>query len=138
MEKHIEVTEGAGERFYLDFHSKGKVVMLNLLKFKDTADYTEIEALAPEKSITGKEAYQLYMDRVLPELDKAGSKVLFYGNSQHFLIGPEHEKWDAVMLVEHQSAEDFIGFAQNEAYLKNVGHRTAALEDSRLMPILEK
>ncbi|MDN5217276.1 DUF1330 domain-containing protein [Fulvivirgaceae bacterium BMA12] len=137
MEKHLSATPESGKRFYQDFHDKGKVVMLNLLKFKSKADYRNFESLKPDHEITGEEAYELYMDKTLPELTKAGSRVLFYGNSKSFLIGPEFENWDAVLLVEHESVAKFIAFAQNEDYLKNAGHRTAALEDSRLLPISE-
>lgn len=136
-EKHLEARPESGQRFYHDFHEKGEVVMLNLLKFRSTADYTNLELLKPEKEITGEEAYQLYMDHTLPELKKAGSKILFYGNAKNFLIGPDLEKWDAVLLVEHQSAVKFIEFAQNKDFLKNEGHRTAALIDSRLLPLTE-
>ena len=135
MDKYIEVTPEAGKEFYQNFHNKGKIVMLNLLKYRLKADYSNLENLKPSNEITGKEAYELYMKHTLPTLDKAGSKMLFFGDSAGFLIGPENEKWDAVLLVEHQSVEKFIEFAQNQDYLKTAGHRTAALEDSRLLPI---
>ncbi len=137
MSKFIDATPDSGKRFYRDFHGKGKVVMLNLLKFHVTADYTNLEALKPEKEITGKEAYQLYMEATLPELEKVGGRILFYGKGKNFLIGPESEEWDAALLVEHKSVPDFMQFAQNEDYLKTAGHRTAALEDSRLLPLNE-
>lgn len=137
MEKYMNADFESGKRFYQDFHDKGKIVMLNLLKFREKADYTNLEKINPTKTMSGKDAYQLYMDCTLPELEKAGSKILFYGNSNHFLIGPEAEKWDAVLLVEHQSVKIFMEFAQNEDYLKNAGHRTASLEDSRLLPMTE-
>lgn len=137
MEKYLDVKPESGKNFYQDFHDKGKVVMLNLLKFKPKADYTGLESLKPEKDITGKEAYQLYMDSTLLELKKAGSRIIFYGSSKNFLIGPEFENWDAVLLVEHQSVVKFMEFAQNKDYLKTAGHRAAALDDSRLMPITE-
>lgn len=135
MKKYLDATPESGKEFYVKFNGKGKVVMLNLLKFKTIADYSNLESIKPHNDISGKEAYQLYMDATLPELEKAGSQILFYGNSQSFIIGPEHEKWDAVLLVEHQSAEQFIAFSQNKDYLKTAGHRSAALEDSRLLPI---
>ena len=138
MTNYLAATPESGKQFYLDFHNKGKVVMLNLLKFKTTADYTNLESLKPEQEITGEDAYKLYMDCTLPELEKAGSRVLFYGKSGHFLIGPEAKQWDAVLLVEHQSVTQFMAFAENENYLKTAGHRAAALEDSRLLPITEK
>ncbi len=109
-------------------------IMLNLLKFRERADYTNLEDLSPNHEISGEEAYQLYMEKTLPELENAGSRIIYYGESKSFLIGPNHEKWDAILLVEHESVLKFMEFAQNEDYLKNAGHRTAALEDSRLLP----
>jgi hypothetical protein len=40
-----------------------------------------------------------------------------------------------VMLVRQTSIEKFIGFASHQDYLNGIGHRTAALEDSRLLPL---
>jgi len=135
MEKHIEATTEAGKNFYLDFHTKDKVVMLNLLKFKPIADYSNLESIAPKRQITGEEAYQLYMKHTKHEFNKVGSRVLFHGKSHSFLIGPNAEKWDVVLLVEHASISKFMEFAKSEDYLKYSGHRTASLEDSRLLPI---
>jgi uncharacterized protein (DUF1330 family) len=137
MNKHIDASPEAGKEFYQNFHDKGKVVMLNLLKFRATADYTNLEELKPAREISGEEAYQLYMDETLPELEKAGSRIIYFGKSRNFLIGPDSEKWDAVLLVEHESVLKFIEFAQNPDYLKKAGHRKAALEDSRLLPTNE-
>ncbi|MEO0584094.1 MAG: DUF1330 domain-containing protein [Bacteroidota bacterium] len=138
MKAYIEATPDTGKRFYQAFHDKGKVVMLNLLKFKSVADYSQFPDLQPKQEISGWEAYQLYMDATMPLLEKAGSKVLFFGKSRHFLIGPEAEQWDTVILVEHPSVARFMAFAQDEDYLRTVGHRTAALADSRLLPITKK
>ncbi|MDO6602463.1 DUF1330 domain-containing protein [Arenibacter palladensis] len=137
MEKHLNANPESGKNFYQNFHDKGKIVMLNLLKFREKADYTNLEQLQPNKEICGEEAYLLYMEKTLPELKKAGSRILYYGKSKDFLIGPEAEKWDAILLVEHESVVKFIEFAQNKDYLKNAGHRTAGLEDSRLLPSTE-
>ena len=132
--KYIDASPEAGKAFYQNFHNKGKVVMLNLLKFKAIADYSDLEELKPSQEISGEEAYQLYLDITLPELEKAGSRMIYYGKSKSFLIGPGTEKWDAVLLVEHESVLKFMEFAQNKHYKKFAGHRTAALEDSRLLP----
>jgi hypothetical protein len=45
------------------------------------------------------------------------------------------ERWDRVMLVRQASLGKFIGFTRHRDYLQGVGHRTAALEDSRLLPL---
>jgi hypothetical protein len=41
------------------------------------------------------------------------------------------------MLVEQASTAAFLAFASNAEYLAGTGHRTAALEDSRLLPLQE-
>lgn len=137
MKTYLNATEDSGKKFYMDFNTQGKVVMLNLLKFNEHADYSEFESLKPKDPISGKEAYKRYMDSTLPHLSKAGSRIVFYGRSDAFLIGPENESWDAVLLVEHESVEKFMAFAQHKEYLKTAGHRSAALQDSRLLPMSE-
>lgn len=41
------------------------------------------------------------------------------------------------MLVRQSSVADFLAFASDQDYLIGLGHRTAALEDSRILPLLE-
>ncbi|MEM7162207.1 MAG: DUF1330 domain-containing protein [Bacteroidota bacterium] len=129
---YIQAKPEAGKRFFQKFQNKGKVCMLNLLKFKNKAEYDQEEF---EKDMSGKEAYQMYMNNVRPELISIGSKLIFLGYCSEFLIGPEHEKWDAVLLVEYPSVNEFLAFSQSKSYLDNVKHRNAALADSRLLPI---
>jgi len=137
MEKYLHSTQDAGKKFYEEFKGKGSFVMLNLLKFKKEANYKNFENIKPKQEITGNQAYKMYIEKTLPFLEKFGSKVLFSGDSKHFVIGPETEEWDAVVMVEHKSVESFMQFAQDADYLKISGHRVAALEDSRLLPILK-
>ena len=109
--------------------------MLNLLKFREVADYSASPELAPLEAVSGKQAYQRYMKHTTPFLQEAGGELLYAGEGGSFLIGPEGEGWDMVLLVKHRNATTFISFAQNEGYLKGIGHRTAALADSRLLPM---
>jgi hypothetical protein len=41
------------------------------------------------------------------------------------------------MMVRQTSVESFLAFASHKAYLAGMGHRTAALEDWRLLPLSE-
>jgi hypothetical protein len=50
---------------------------------------------------------------------------------------PSTEHWDAVLLIKQNKVESFLAFESHEEYLKGIGHRTAALEDSRLLPVIE-
>lgn len=116
----------------------GRVVMLNLLRFRPIADYAASPELAPPVPISGREAYGKYMAHTLPYLEASGGELLFFGHGGPFLIGPADERWDAAMLVSQASAATFLAFASDRGYLAGVGHRTAALEDSRLLPLTEE
>ena len=63
--------------------------------------------------------------------------MIFIGTGGQFLIGPPDERWDLAILVRHASVEAFLSFASNVDYLAGMGHRMAALEDSRLLPLVE-
>ena len=134
--KHLEPTQASGAALFRRA-IKGEVVMLNLLRFRDVADYSATPELAPENPISGAEAYDRYVAHTMPYLTASGGEVLFFGEGGAFLISPEAERWDRVMLVRQSSVAAFMGFATNEAYLAGHGHRTAALEDSRLLPLQE-
>ena len=71
----------------------------------------------------------------MPFLTDAGGELQFLSDGGPVLIGPPDEHWDLVMLVRHASVQAFLGMAQTEGYLAGIGHRIAALEDSRLLPI---
>ncbi len=133
---YLEPTQESGRDFFTRGIT-GSVVMLNLLRFRPVADYSANPSLAPAAPISGEAAYQLYMEHTLPFLEASGGEVLFYGKGGPFLIGPRDERWDAAMLVRQSSVEAFLAFASNQAYLSGIGHRLAALEDSRLLPLVQ-
>jgi len=133
---HIQPTRQAGAAFF-GAPPQGPVVMLNLLRFREVADYAKSPELAPSTPISGEEAYRRDAAHTLPLLREAGSEVLFQGTSRSYLIGPSDERWDMVLLVRCRSAQDFLAFASSDAYLAGAGHRTAALADSRLLPVTE-
>lgn len=136
MTTYLEPTEEAGRAFFRRGIA-GKVVMLNLLRYRETADYSATPHLAPEEPISGEAAYRRYMEHTRPHLERSGGRVLFFGRGGGLLVGPADERWDAVMLVEQSSPSAFLAFASNPEYLAGIGHRTAALEDSRLLPMEE-
>ncbi len=118
--------------------SAGPLTMLNLLRLREVADYTGFPELAPQGSISGHEAYDRYIAHTLPYLEATGGELMYLGDGGDYFIGPEGEGWDVAMLVRQASVEDFIAFATNEAYLAGVGHRTAAVWDSRILPLADR
>jgi uncharacterized protein (DUF1330 family) len=136
MSTYLEPTQDSGRAFFIRGIT-GKVIMLNLLRFRTIADYSATPELAPHSPITGEAAYRLYMQHTLPHLERSGGKLLFYGRGGPFLVGPPEEHWDAAMLVQQSSTAAFMAFSSNHEYLSGIGHRTAALEDSRLLALEE-
>jgi hypothetical protein len=133
---YLEPTQEAG-RAFLQRAIKGPVVMLNLLRFRKVADYSASPELAPATPISGAEAYDRYVALTLPYLKESGGDLMFLGEGGPFLIGPEEERWDRAMLVRQRDVASFMAFATNAAYLAGLGHRVAAVEDCRLLPLVE-
>jgi len=137
MKRFVHPTHEAGRKFVERF-GEGPLVMLNLLRFREIADYGQDPELAPETPISGAEAYRRYMAHARPFVEAVGSEVVFAGEAGDYLIGPEDEHWDQVLLVRHPNVAAFLSFASDRGYLSGLGHRTAALADSRLLPITAK
>ncbi len=134
--RHLEPTMEAGRALMMR-GLKGPIVMLNLLRFREVADYSATPALAPAAPISGAQAFQRYIDHTLPHLAAGGGELKFLGTGGSWFIGPDAERWDMAMMVRQHSLETFMAFAANEAYVADMGHRTAAIEDSRLLPLVE-
>jgi len=136
MQTYLEPTQEAGRALFMR-GIQGEVVMLNLLRLRQVADYAANPELAPAQPISGAEAYDRYVAHTLPYLTESGGALLFLGEGGPFLIGPDHERWDRAMLVKQSSVQAFMAFASHGAYLAGLGHRTAAVEDSRLLPLVQ-
>ena len=135
-DRYLDVTPEAGAAFFRRAVD-GPVVMLNLLRFREVADYSASPELRPKAPISGRQAFERYVDHTRPFLAESGGELVFLGTGGPFLIGPPDVEWDLVMLVRQRSVADFLAFSRNQAYLAGIGHRTAALEDSRLLPLVE-
>ena len=116
----------------------GPVTMLNLLRFRETADYSNQPDLSRRPSPSPEPKRTDATDaHTLPHLLASGGEVVFQAEGGPAFIGPDDERWDLVLAVRQRSVDDFFAFATNLAYLDGIGHRTAALEDSRLIPLVE-
>lgn len=138
MSTYIEATDENGRLVFGQRQFDGPVTMLNLLRFRAVADYSATPNLGPPfpQTVSGREAYDVYMEHTLPFLEVVGGALEFRGEGAHPLIGPTAERWDLVLLVRYPSIEAFLGMATNTEYLAGIGHRTAALADSRLIPLV--
>jgi hypothetical protein len=137
MDKYfLEPTQESGAALF-SRNISGPVVMLNMLRLNEIADYSATPQLAREKPISGREAFQRYITHTMPFLKESGGEVVLLGDGGQFFIGPVDDPWDVVMLVKQNTLVSFMEFASNTEYLVGMGHRTAAVLDSRLLPIVK-
>jgi uncharacterized protein (DUF1330 family) len=108
------------------------IQMLNLIRLRPLADYPEGH---PEhgKGLTGLNAYLLYAETTAPILRRLGARVVWSGQPQLMLTGPQDEAWDIAFVAEYPTASAFIEMVRDPEYRVHVQHRTAATADSRLV-----
>jgi hypothetical protein len=82
---------------------EGPITMLNLLRFREVADYSGFPQLAPANPISGREAYDRYIEHTLPFLTASGGELVYIGEGGNYFVGPEQQGWDLAMLVRQQS-----------------------------------
>jgi hypothetical protein len=82
-ETYLEPSQEAARAFFSTPRA-GRVVMLNLLRFRDVADYSGSPELAPASPISGEAAYRMYMEHTMPHLEKSGGSLMFYGRAGGF------------------------------------------------------
>ena len=126
MENYIDPDR---QRFGLfkDLPREGKIHMLNLVKLNEVAVYED------GTKTTGREAYAAYGRDSGPIFQGLGGCIVWRGNFQLTLIGPQDEDWDICFIAEYPSAEAFISMIRNPEYQKAVKHRQAAVKTSRLI-----
>ena len=110
----------------------GEITMLNLLRYRDEADYSE---RPDETPCSGREAYQRYAAVALECVGKAGGRLVFAGAAAATVIGPADEQWDDVLLVAYPDRAAMMAMLESDEYQACTYHRTAALSDSRLVPL---
>ena len=107
----------------------GPIRMLNLLKFKEFADYGDGE----DKTFSGVEAYARYGVEVVKIINALGGKMVFEGQANTLVIGDGELEWDSIGIVEYPSIEAFLSMTSSEEYQKIHVHRDAGLEHQLLV-----
>ncbi len=116
----------------IDRAPEGKLYMLNLLKFKDKAEYAD----GRETSLTGAEAYALYGQGVTKLIAELGGRLVWNGQPNTLVIGEGELAWDAVAIVEYPSIEAFQKMTASPNYDAIHVHREAGLAHQLLINCL--
>jgi hypothetical protein len=117
-----------------DHGRNGPVVMLNLLKFRETAVYPPERG---EPVMTGAEAYARYQHAFTVTVgDISQAEVIFEGPIEQTFIGmagtPETD-WDMALIVRYPSRQHFLGMMAAPAYRGALVHRYAGLARTVLL-----
>ena len=102
---------------------EGPLYMLNLLKFKEKAEYAD----GRETDLTGEEAYRLYGVGVSQLILEMGGGFEFAGKANALVIGDGDLEWDQVAIVRYPSFEHFARMTTSKAYAEVHVHRDAGL-----------
>jgi uncharacterized protein (DUF1330 family) len=108
------------------------IVMVNLLKFKEVASYRD-----ETKPCSGREAYRTYSLTAIKKVKEVGGQPIWMGNVAGCVIAPDGEDWDDVLLVKYPCIGAFRKMLADPEYQKCTFHRTAALDNARLIATLE-
>jgi len=100
------------------------ILMVNLLKFKDKAEYEDGRAT----NLTGREAYEIYVTETREHLANVGAELILGGEVNGLLLGEVEELWDAFGVARYPSRKAMIAMARNPAYIESEKHRAAGLE----------
>jgi hypothetical protein len=106
--------------------------MLNLIKFRDLADYPEGHPMHG-KGLTGRQAYAIYKEGFQRVVANDGAAMIWEAPMECVVTGPADE-WDEAFVMGYPNSGLFMAMVKNEEYIRDVvPHRTAALADSRLI-----
>lgn len=112
----------------------GPIVMVNLLKFRERAAYTEGSGIAP---CTGVEAYARYQHAFTVTVGATShAEVIYEGPVQQIFIGDPAAReadWDKVLIVRYPSRQHFLAMMANAEYREALVHRYAGLERTVLL-----
>jgi uncharacterized protein (DUF1330 family) len=101
----------------------GPFVMVNLLKFKEKAEYTD----GSEPDLSGREAYERYGVEVTKLIENIGGRIRYSGAVAGLMLGEVEELWDMVALAEYPSLEAFRTMATSAGMRAIEHHRAAGL-----------
>lgn len=101
----------------------GPFVMVNLLRFKEHADYPD----GSDAELSGREAYARYGAGVQACLAAVGGKALYAGAVTELMLGEVDELWDMVALAQYPSRAAMMKMIQSPDYQAIEKHRVAGL-----------
>ncbi|MFK7912371.1 MAG: DUF1330 domain-containing protein [Pseudomonadales bacterium] len=102
---------------------QGPIYMLNLLKFKEQAEYADGRVT----DLSGAQAYALYGAEVSKILIKLGGGGMFSATVERLMLGEVAELWDSVAIAMYPNRQAMVDMMQSAEYQGIHHHREAGL-----------
>jgi uncharacterized protein (DUF1330 family) len=126
-QQFAEVAELAGGE------SDGPVVMLNLNRYRERAEYEGEVPNGLSADVSGREAYLRYGAVAIAVLERVGGRILWQAESKLTVVGDETDRYDEVVAVWYPSFAAFVALATDSEILAARAHRAAGLERAALI-----
>ncbi|POR52642.1 DUF1330 domain-containing protein [Bosea psychrotolerans] len=128
MSGHVDL-EKAQFLALRDSGHQGPLHLLNLIRLRERADYLD------GREVSGIEAYQSYGRASEAVLARIGARIVWEGQFEMVLIGPQAEHWDLCFVAEYPSLQAFVELIRDPAYREAALHRKASAQDTRLIAL---
>jgi uncharacterized protein (DUF1330 family) len=103
---------------------EGPIFMVNLLKFKDKAEYDD----GRPTDLSGREAYMIYGRAVTDLLPVFGGRGVFAGDVTFLALGQVEELWDEVAIAMYPDRASMVRMSLSEEWREISVHRSAGLK----------
>ena len=101
----------------------GPIYMLNLLKFRQKAEYADGRL----SDLTGAQAYSLYAQGVTQLIAELGGSIVFSAQIERLAIGEVEDLWDVAAIAMYPSRAAMLKMMQSDE-MQSIGeHRYAGL-----------
>ncbi len=111
------------DAFFDSVDPNAPLVMVNLLKFKEKAEYPD----GRDTNLSGGEAYNIYGEAVIKMIVALGGTRVHGGLITSIMLGQVEELWDAVGIVEYPTPAAFRAMLESDEYQDVHVHREAGL-----------
>lgn len=122
-ENHVTPQGGDRIQEMLSPGPDGPIYMVNLLKFKDKAEYED----GRETELTGREAYMIYGNAVADILPKFNGAPVFAADVNWLALGEIDNLWDEVAIARYSCRADMVAMSSSPEWAEAAVHRTAGL-----------
>lgn len=101
----------------------GPIFMVNLLKFKERAEYED----GRTTDLSGRDAYRIYGQQVSKLIRDFGGEITFTGDVTFLALGQVEDLWDEVAIAKYPNRAALLEMSSSPEWQEIGVHRAAGL-----------